>query len=50
MSKKDTKHVADDRYNGVNMDIADRDHLTKKEVEAEVRELNNNPRSNDIDE
>ena len=30
MSKKDTKHVADDRYNGVNMDIADRDHQPKK--------------------
>lgn len=46
-SKKDNKQA--NVYRGVTMDEANDNKVSAKRVKADVAELNNNPRSNDID-
>ncbi|MDE5726276.1 MAG: hypothetical protein K2L91_01315 [Duncaniella sp.] len=46
----DKKKEKDTGLRGVDVDIANGEKATPKMVEEDVRELNNNPRDNDIDE
>lgn len=48
MDKKQDK--ASKIYPGVGVDQADHDKTTPRLVKQETKELNNNPRNNDIDE
>lgn len=44
MDKKEIKKAQQD-YTGADIDAADDNKVTEKMVEAEVKELNNNPRN-----
>ncbi|MDE6080689.1 MAG: hypothetical protein K2F70_00290 [Muribaculaceae bacterium] len=49
---KDCKHTeekARQDYVGAQQDAADSNRTNSKEVEEDVKELNNNPRNNDLD-
>lgn len=48
MDKKDTKKPTD--YVGVDINVADDEKTTPRLVKQETKELNNNPRNNDIDQ
>lgn len=46
MEKKEVKPC--ENYQGVNIDIADDEKVNEHLVEQETKELNNNPRNNDL--
>lgn len=45
---KDEKDTAAEEFPGVAVDIADDEKESAKMVDEEVKELNNNPRNNDL--
>lgn len=50
MDKKNKPRHDEDTYRGVDVNKADNGREDKKLVNQEIRELNNNPRNNDLDE
>lgn len=50
MDKREKPNHAEDTYRGVDVNKADNGKETKKLVKEDIRDLNNNPRNNDIDE
>lgn len=44
------RNKAADIYPGVDVDIADNEKVSKKLEKNDVKELNNNPRDNNLDE
>lgn len=48
MEKKDKQIEKDEQYRGVDVNVADKEKVDPKLVEQEVKELNNNPRNNDL--
>ncbi|MBD5313779.1 MAG: hypothetical protein K2G41_12140 [Duncaniella sp.] len=48
MEKNDKQIKKDEQYRGVDVNVADNGKVDPKLVEQETKELNNNPRNNDM--
>lgn len=47
---KQMQNAAMQQYPGAAIDAADKNHVDAEMVDADVKELNNNPRNNDLDQ
>lgn len=48
MDKKEQIRHAEQHYSGAAVDVDDKRKVTRKMVDDETKELNNNPRNNDL--